>query len=102
MQLVIPETTAVKEIIRVVFSPRHILLFQLLPLRRALLRRQIRIAVADVLELIHRHTERHKCDRIHQMCKAEFICIFSEKCLRIRIGELLHRHGVNLRNVGRL
>ena len=64
MQLVVPETAAVEEIIRVVFSPRHILLFQLLPLRRALLRRQFRIGVADVLELIHRHAERHKCDRL--------------------------------------
>ena len=57
--------------------------------------------IADVLELIHRHAERHKRQRLLQVRKPELVRLIAEEPLGIGIGELLHGHGVNLRDVGR-
>ena len=99
VQLVIPVPAPVKEIIRLIRAPRHIFLLELFPLQRPLLRRQAGIGITDVLELVDRHAKRHKCECLLQMGKAELVRLIPEKALCIRIGKLLHRHGMDLRDI---
>ena len=72
-----------------------------MPLVRPLLRRQLRMGIADVLELVHGHAEGHEGQRLLQVRKPELVRLIAEEPLGIGIGELLHGHGVNLRDVGR-
>ena len=101
MQLVIPVAAALHKRVVLVLAPRHILLLQQMPLVRPLLGGQLGMRIADVLELIHRHAERHKRQRLLQVRKPELVRLIAEEPLGIGIGELLHGHGVNLRDVGR-
>ena len=101
MQLVIPVAAALHKRVVLVLAPRHILLLQQMPLVRPLLGCQLGMRIADVLELIHRHAERHKRQRLLQVRKPELVRLIAEEPLGIGIGELLHGHGVNLRDVGR-
>ena len=100
MQLVVPIAAPLHELIVFVLAPRHILFLQQMPLVGALLRGHLGVGVADVLELIDRHAEGHKGESLLQVGKAEFIRLIAEEPLGIGVGELLHRHGVDLRNVG--
>ena len=99
MQFMIPVTATVKEIICLIFSPRHISFFQLLPCKRALLRCHIRVAVTDMLEFIYGYAKRYKCQGILQVCKTIFICLLSKEFFCIRISKLFHRHGMDLCNI---
>ena len=96
MQFVIPVTTAVHEFVILICPPWHIFFFQFMPFVCALLRRQFRMRITDMLEFIHSDTKRHKGQCLLQMSKTELICIFSKEPLCIRIGKLLHRHGMDL------
>lgn len=73
-----------------------------MPLVGPLLRRQLWMGIADVLELVHGHAEGNEGQRLLQVGEAELVRLIAEEPLGIGIGELLHRHGVDLGDVGRL
>ena len=102
MQLVVPVAAALHEGVMVVPAPRHVLLLQQVPLVRPLPGGQFGMGIADVLELVHRHAEGHEGQRLLQMGEAELVGLIAEEPLGVRIGELLHGHGVDLRDVGGL
>ena len=101
MQLVIPVAAAFKERVVLIVPPRHILFLQQVPLICPLLRRQLRMGIADVLELVHGHAKGHEGQRLLQMCEAELVRLSAEEPLGIGVSKLLHGHGVDLRDVGR-
>ena len=102
MQLVVPVAAALQEGIALILAPRHVLLLQQMPLVGPLLRRQLRMGIADMLEFVHGHAEGHKGQRLLQVGEAELVRLIAEEPLGIGIGKLLHGHGVNFGNVGRL
>ena len=101
MQLVVPVAAALQEGIALILAPRHVLLLQQMPLVGPLLRRQLRMGIADMLELVHGHAEGHEGQRLLQVGEAELVRLIAEEPLGIGIGKLLHGHGVNFGNVGR-
>ena len=60
MQLMIPVTAPVKEIIGVILPPGHIDLFKLLPLQGSLFWRKLWILITDMLKLIHSRPKGHQ------------------------------------------
>ena len=58
------------------------------------------MGIADVLELVHGHAEGDEGQRLLQMGEAELVRLIAEEPLGIGVGELLHGHGVDLRDVG--
>lgn len=61
MKLMIPITASLHKLISlIIFSPRHVLFFKLMPLISSFLRSKLRLLIADMLELIYSNPKRHK------------------------------------------
>ena len=55
--------------------------------------------VADVLKLVHGHAEGHEGQRLLQVREAELVRLVAEEPLGVGVGELLHGHRVDLRDI---
>ncbi len=100
MQLVIPVAAPLHEGVVLIAPPGHVLLLQQVPLIRPLLGGQLGMGIADVLELVHGYAEGNEGQRLLQVGEAELVRLAAEEPLGVGVGELLHGHGVDLRNVG--
>ena len=97
MLLLHPETAFFQERNTVVVSPGEILLLNFVPNRAALLRAHCGLFVDTMLELIDAYQIRNRRQRAGKM---RIFCLLhvllAEEILQVRIGEVLHSHGVNL------
>ena len=101
MKFMIPISSPLHELVVIVSSPRHILLFKLMPFVGPLLRCKLGMLIADMLELIHGDSERHKGYGLLKVRESVFVGIFSKEPLCISVSELLHTHGVDLSDISR-